>query len=312
MNRRTSAVYAASGFIVIIVLLSAYFLAKKPEHTAFHGSPETQKVFIFKDVKYSGEKNGMVNWEVRAKVVKKFIDKPTVEMEGIDGEYRPKPDTVVSFKGLKGEMDTVKETGTIQNVEVYYKGQYVIKSRSMDFDFQKSMASTTAPVDLQGKNFTMMGVGLNADTKEQVITVERDVSGTIQEEKGGKYKFSADRFTYLLKDNTYVFEGKVVVKGEKMDILCDKVSVISENDEPTKADAVGHVRILSKGTIAKSERAVYYFREGKAVLTEEPTIVKETMKMEGLTITYDLNNDKFFVEKPKMRIDQRPRQHGKE
>lgn len=151
----------------------------------------------------------------------------------------------------------------------------------------------------------MMGVGLNADTKEQVITVERDVSGTIQEEKG-RYKFSADRFTYLLKDSTYVFEGKVVVKGEKMDILCDKISVISENDEPTKADAVGHVRILSKGTIAKSERAVYYFKEGKAVLTEEPAIVKETMKMEGLTITYDLNNDKFFVEKPKMRIRQRP------
>jgi lipopolysaccharide transport protein LptA/LPS export ABC transporter protein LptC len=306
MNRRKSTVYAASGFIVIIVFLSAYFLARKPEHTAFHGSSsEQQKVFIFKDVKYSGEKNGAVNWEVRAKLVKKFIDKPMVEMEGIEGEYRPKPDTVVSFKGLKGEMDTVKETGTVQNVEVYYKGQYIIKSSFMDFDFQKSMASTTAPVDLQGKKFTMMGVGLNADTKEQVITVERDVSGTIQEEKG-KYKFSADKFTYLLKDGTYVFEGKVVVKGEKMDILCDKISVFSEDEEPKKADATGHVRILSKGTIAKSERAVYYFKEGKAVLTEGPTIDRETMKMRGEVITYDLNNDKFFVEKPKMRIEQRP------
>jgi lipopolysaccharide transport protein LptA len=248
----------------------------------------------------------VVNWEVRAKVVRKFIDKPTVEMEGIDGEYRPKPDTVVSFKGLKGEMDTVKETGTIQNVEVYYKGQYVIKSSSMDFDFQKSMAFTTAPVDLQGKNFTMMGVGLNADTKEQVITVERDVSGTIQEEKG-RYKFSADRFTYLLKDSTYVFEGKVVVKGEKMDILCDKIYVSSKDDEPEKADATGKVRILSKGTIAKSERAVYYFRDEKAVLTEEPTITSGETEMSGETVTYDLKEDRFFVEKPKMRIEQQTR-----
>jgi len=306
MNRRTSAVYAASGFIIVIIFFSVYFLAKKPEQAAFHGSSESQKVFIFKDVKYSGEKKGVVDWEVRAKLVRKFMDKSTVEMEGIEGEYRPKPDTIVSFKGLKGQMDTVKEVGTIQNVEVYYKGEYVIKSSSMDFDFQKSMASTTAPVDLQGKKFTMMGVGLNADTKEQVITVDRDVSGTIQEDKA-RYKFSADKFTYLLKDSTYIFEGKVVVKGEKMDILCDKISVFSKNDDPEKADATGHVRILSKGTIAKSERAVYYFKEGKAVLTEEPTIAKDTMQMQGLTITYDLNNDKFFVEKPKMRIDQRPR-----
>lgn len=306
MNRRTSAIYAASGFIVVIVLLSAYFLAKKPEQAAFHGPSESQKVFVFRDVKYSGEKKGIVAWEVRAKLVRKFMDKPTVEMEGIDGEYHPKPDTVVSFKGLKGQMDTAKETGTIQNVEVYYKGEYVIKSSSMDFDFQKSLASTTAPVDVQGKKFTMVGVGLNADTKEQLITIERDVSGTIQEEKS-RYKFSADRFTYLLKDNTYIFEGKVVVKGEKMDILCDKISVFSDHDKPEKADATGHVRILSKGTIAKSERAVYYFTEGKAVLTEEPTVVKDSMTMQGMSITYDLNNDRFSVDKPKMRLDQRPR-----
>ena len=135
-------------------------------------------------------------------------------------------------------MDTKKEKGSVQNVEVYYKGEYVIKSSSMDFDFGNSLVSTTAPVDLQGKKFTMMGVGLKADTLEQVIDVERDVSGTIQEEKA-KYKFSADKFTYLLKDGTYILEGRVVVKGEKMDILCDKIYVSSENDEPDKGRCRG-------------------------------------------------------------------------
>ena len=101
------------------------------------------------------------------------------------------------------------------------------------------------------------------------------MSGTIQEDKG-KYKFSADKFTYVLKDATYILEGRVVVKGEKMDILCDKIYVSSKDDEPEKADATGKVRILSKGTIAKSERAVYYFKDEKAVLTEEPTVTSGT------------------------------------
>ena len=221
MNQRRTAVYAASTFIVFIVLVSAYFLVIRPQRVTSHASTEGEKVLLFRDVKYSGERKGAVNWEVRAKLVRKYMDRPTVEMEGIEGESRPKPNTVVSFKGSKGQMDTAKEVGSVQDVEVYYKGEYVIKSSFMDFDFGNALVSTTAPVDLQGKKFTMMGVGLKADTSEQVITVERDVSGTIQQDKG-KYKFSADKFTYILKDGTYILEGRVVVKGEKMDILCDK------------------------------------------------------------------------------------------
>ena len=129
----------------------------------------------------------------------------------------------------------------------------------------------------------MVGMGLNADTAEQVITVEKDVSGTIQEEKG-KYKFTADKFVYLLKDGTYIFEGNVVVKGEKMDMFCDKVRVLSDQDAMEKIDAEGRVRIVSKGTIAKSQRAVYYFKEDRVVLTDKPEIVRDNVAMKGETI----------------------------
>ncbi len=155
----------------------------------------------------------------------------------------------------------------------------------------------------------MKGIGLSADTKEQVITVEKDVSGEpIRGGEGGNVRpFTADRFVYLLKDNTYIFEGSVVVKGEKMDMYCDKVQVLSNQDAMEKIDAVGGVRIVSKGTIAKSERAVYYFKEDRVVLTEQPRITRDKVEMEGETIVYNLATDKFSVEKPKMRIEQRPR-----
>ena len=76
----------------------------------------------------------------------------------------------------------------------------------------------------------MKGIGLRADTKDQVITVEKDVSGNIQEEKG-KYTFTANRFVYLLKDNTYIFEATWWSKGEKMDMYCDRVQVLSNQDD---------------------------------------------------------------------------------
>ena len=304
MNRRTTTVYITSGFILGMIFLSAYFFARKPQHAEQRQRESGKKVILFNDVKYSGEKKGVVDWEIRAKLMRKYIDTSVVEMEGIEGDYKPKPGTSVTFKGVSGRMDTEKEVGSVQHVEVYYKGEYVIKSPSMEFDFKKSLAWTAAPVEVEGKKFSMTGVGLSADTLDHIITLEKQVVGTIQEEKA-HYAFTADRFTYLLSDNTYIFEGRVVVKGERMDMFCDKVKVLSTNEDMDRIDATGRVRIVSKGTIAKSERAVYYLKDDRVVLTDHPRIVRENVEMEGRTVVYNLSTDKFSVENPKMRIEQR-------
>jgi hypothetical protein len=152
MNRRSTVVYTASAFIAAIVLLSVYFFLNKPERISSVPPEEGKRIILFKDVKYSGEKNGVVDWEIRAKLARKYVDKPVVEMEHLEGQYKPKADTTVFFKGLKGELDTEKEIGSVQNVEVFYKGDYEIRSSSMDFDFKKSTAWTKAPVDMKGKN----------------------------------------------------------------------------------------------------------------------------------------------------------------
>ncbi len=307
LGKRTLVVYIASAFIIVIVILSGYFFVKKPERATSSLPEEAKKVMIFRDVKYSGERKGIVDWEVRAKLVRQFIDTgQLVEMEGIEGDYKPRSGTVVSFKGVKGEMDREKETGSVQDVEVRYKGEYVIKSSLMNFDFGRSLAYTQAPVDLKGRRITMMGVGLNADTKEQTITIERDVSGTLQGEKQ-KIRFSADKFTYLMKDGTYILSGKVVVKGEQMNVLCDRITILSKGEDIEKADATGGVRILAKGAIAKSGHAVYYFREDRVVLDQEPRVMRDGSEIRGETVTYSLKTDKFSVDKPKMRIEQRAR-----
>ena len=108
MNPRKTAVYAASTVIIFMAFASVYFLVIRPERVTSHAPVEGEKVLLFKDVKYTGEKKGAVNWEVRAKLVRKYIDKPEVQMEGIEGECRPKPDAVVSFRGSKGWMDTAE------------------------------------------------------------------------------------------------------------------------------------------------------------------------------------------------------------
>jgi lipopolysaccharide transport protein LptA len=214
----------------------------------------------------------------------------------------PKPGVVVSFKGTKGTMNTEEEKGTVDNVDFIYKNSYRLKSRYMDFDFGKGLTYTNAPVDIQGSKLTLRGVGLTANTEEETVRIERDVTGYIETDKG-KYRFESDRFTYNMKDNAYVLEGKVIMKGQDINLLCDKLYLISKNNELERIDAKGKVRLISKGTIAKSEKAVYHFKEDRVVLTERPKIFRENVEMEGESIVYSLSSGKFSINKPKMRME---------
>lgn len=302
MNRK-GILFICSGFVACIVLLCAYFFIRMPERAAPPPTGEERRVIVFKDVKYSGEKKGVIDWELRAKTARKFIDKPTVEMEDIEGVYKPKPETSVLFKAERGQMNTEAEIGFVENVEVFYRKDYVLKTARLDFDFRKSLVTSDSPVDLQGNKMALMGVGLVADTKEQVISVKSDVRGSVETGKG-KFRFSSDRFTYAIRSNTYIFDGKVIVKGQDMNMLCDKVFVLSKGDDIERIDAEGKVRLLAKGSIAKSERAVYYLKDERVILKESPIIIKDNVEMHGRQIVYNLSSGTFSVDRPQMRIEQ--------
>ena len=123
MNRRDLTLYVAAGFAVGTLLLSGYYFAKRPDRSAPRTIEKTDRVIVFRDVKYSGEKKGAVDWELNAKLARKYIDKPVVELEDIEGSYKPNPETVVLFTGTKGEMNTEEEVGRVEDVEIVYKDE---------------------------------------------------------------------------------------------------------------------------------------------------------------------------------------------
>ncbi|MCX5798671.1 MAG: LPS export ABC transporter periplasmic protein LptC [Proteobacteria bacterium] len=302
MKKRELIVYIALGFIGASILLALYFFIRKPDKITSPILEKGKRVIVFKDVKYSGEKRGVIDWEIRAKTARKFIDKPVIELDEIEGQYNPKANVTVFFKGTKGMMDTEEEKGNVENVDILYKDEYRLQSRFMEFDFKKGITSTSAPVDIKSSKLTLRGVGLTANTKEETVRLEKDVTGSVETDKG-KFKFESDKFTYILKDNIYILDGKVIMKGEDMNLLCDKLYLFSKYSNLERIDAKGKVRLISKGTIAKSEKAVYHFKEDRVVLTEAPRILKDNVEMEGESIVYTLSNGRFSINRPKMRVE---------
>ena len=70
MNRR-AILYLFSGLIAASLILAVVFFIKRPEKIPAPPVPEAEKkTLVFKDVKYSGEKKGAIDWEIQAEVAK--------------------------------------------------------------------------------------------------------------------------------------------------------------------------------------------------------------------------------------------------
>lgn len=304
MKKRKIILYTSIFVIVIINLLALYFFVKKPVRISLPKTAEEKRVIILKDVKYSGERRGTIDWEIKAAVAKNYMDKPVVEIETIEGTYRPKKDVFVNFNGNKGIINTEEEKGTVEGVTIEYKKEYLLKSKYMDFDFKNGITTTEAPVDIQGEKLSLKGIGLIANTDEQIVTIKKDISGFVHTDKG-RFKFQSDSFQYLFKENQFVLNGRVVMKGENLNLLCNKITVKVKDNQIDMATAEGMVRLISKGSIAKGEKAVYYFKDDVINLTGSPKLVKDSVEMEGNNIKYDMKKGKFFVDMPKVRIERK-------
>jgi LPS export ABC transporter protein LptC len=283
MGNRKIVVFIFIVCIISSLVLALYFFIKKPDKIIPTVIDEEKKVIVFKEVRYSGEKKGVVDWEIKAKIARKYIDKPLIELETLTGLYKPKDGVVVQFKGTKGSMDTDKESGSIENVDVLYKNEYTLKSAHMDFDFKNGTTVTKAPVNITGNKLTMSGIGLTANTRKETVKLENDVSGSMETGKT-RYKFQADTLTYYFKDDFYILQGRVVFKGEDMSLLCGKLLIYSSGQELERVEAYDKVNIISKGTVAKNEKAVYHFKEGKMVFANSPGVFKDDVRVKGKSI----------------------------
>ena len=302
MSNRKIIIFVSFGFIAASLLLAFYYFISKPERQPVPVAEDSNKAIVFKNVKYTGERRGVVDWELTAKVARKYIDKPLIELEDLKGLYKPKPDVSIEFTGTKGSMDTENESGKVDNVQVFYKGEYTLKSSYMDFDFKNGITATKDAVDIKGEKIDMRGIGLLANTNEETLRLLSEVGGIIATEKA-KYHFQSDTLLYYFQKATYVLEGKVILKGEDLNMVCDLVHIYSTDNEVDRIEADGNVRVISRGTVAKSEKAVYHFKEGRIVFTQSPRVFKDNVEMKGERVIYTTTDGKLSVERPKIRIE---------
>ena len=102
------------------------------------------------------------------------------------------------------------------------------------------------------------------------------------------------------------FSGDVVLKKEAMTMNADTLLV--HYDQPAKGireiEAIGNVVVTKEGRTALAERAVYYSKEEKIVLTGDARIIENENQVGGDRITLFMRDERSIVEGGKVLIYQ--------
>ena len=106
------------------------------------------------------------------------------------------------------------------------------------------------------------------------------------------------------------FTGDVTLKKEEMTLSSDTVTVVY--DPGTKAireiEALGNVIVRKDGRVALANRALYYSREEKIVLTGDARIIENENQLGGDRITLFMRDDRSIVEGGRVQFYQDKRQ----
>ncbi len=130
------------------------------------------------------------------------------------------------------------------------------------------------------------------------------------DEKDGKSQIiiSSETLTADNKNNTAVFEGKVVAKTDDMTMYSDKMTVSydSKDSKIIKIHALGNVKVHNEDRALFSKEAIYIEKEEKIIFTGNPKAIKGGNMITGKQIIFFLKDNRAVVEGSRMVIQNRP------
>jgi lipopolysaccharide export system protein LptA len=117
---------------------------------------------------------------------------------------------------------------------------------------------------------------------------------------------TADRMEAEKLGSTVTFIGSVLLKKEDMTLSSDHMVVYYDigTKDIREIDASGHVVVRKDGRIALSQKAFYYSREEKIVLTGEARIIENEKELGGEKITLFMRDDRSVIEGGKVLLYQ--------
>lgn len=298
---RRLALFLSLTSLLFLIFLSLYFFLEKPKRISKGSQIRDKRSVVLREAFYIGEKKGKVDLKLKAEILKKDLEKNEIELEKIEGSYFSEGKEIVSFTGKKGLVSVDRKFGIVSDLKARTDKGYEVETESVKVDLESLSADGKDRVRIRGENLQMEGFGIEGDLKEGKFRIVRDVRGLFDLD-GERYRFLAGSFIYEPRESTYIFDMGFKADGKDVSISCRRMRVIFHPGGIDRLEAEGNTEIKTGDTLAKSESAVYDFKEKVLVLKGKAKIVRNGIELKGEAIEYDLKEAKLESFLPKVKL----------
>jgi LPS export ABC transporter protein LptC len=136
-------------------------------------------------IRFVEDKEGRRTWELEAKLIRQYQDQNTMVLEDVTVTFYTKEGHSFVISGRKGTVhQDSKNIELVGDVQVTSSDGYLLKTHSITYDHAERKASTSDPVEIEGKEIQLVGKGMRVDVEAKVITVLHQVKAQWKGEKG--------------------------------------------------------------------------------------------------------------------------------
>ena len=191
------------------------------------------------------------------------------------------------------------------------KGEPVISVEPMKEDrIQVPPASTSAKTSPKlevkpGEEKRRVASPSTSKSSKEKEKVEKDVPPEMKEaklldttiERGQPIDITSDKVDAYWKENLIIFKGNVIARQKDMVIYADSLEavIIEDGKGIDRITAGGNVKIQQGLRIAHCQKAIFYNRDQKVVLTGDPKVMEGDNIVSGEEIIFDIEKNRVEV-----------------
>jgi outer membrane protein assembly factor BamD len=150
--------------------------------------------------------------------------------------------------------------------------------------------ATLPIISTHSKETEKVKKGTSPETKEAKL-------GEPSLDRGQPIDITSDKVEAYWKENLIIFKGNVIARQKDIVIYADSVEavIIEDGKGIDRVTAGGNVKIQQGLRVANCQKAIFYNREQKVVLTGEPKVVEGDNIVSGDEIIFDLEKNRVDV-----------------
>jgi LPS export ABC transporter protein LptC len=160
--------------VLAVVLFSLYFLIVREEKISVP-NPDQKGASYLEGVRIVNKKDGKKDWIVTAKRADIKENGDRAELSDLEVTVQDKDIKIFADKGI---YDMAGKKLTIIGPVTARQKEYTMTSEDMEFENSTGILKTDKKVRVEGKKFTLTGIGLHADNNEHKVRILKDVKAT--------------------------------------------------------------------------------------------------------------------------------------